>query len=79
MVLKFVVQAKSSKPWNRSENISEFEEPRGRKDDAVLMKEGRFGCQCNAFLKCMDMLERLTAYLEQGNKCQNEVSRLLRS
>ena len=78
LVLKFVAQANSFKPWNRAEEFSEFEEQRSRKNDAVLMKEGRFGCQCNAFLKCIDILKSFTAYLEQDKKCQNEVSRLLR-
>ena len=48
MVLKFVAQANSSKPWNKVEEFSEVEEQRGRKNDATLMKESRFGRQCNA-------------------------------
>ena len=79
MVLKFVAQANFSKPWNKAEEFSEVEEQRGRKNDATLMKESRFGRQCNASLKCINMLESLTAYLEQDKKCQNEVTRLLRS
>ena len=48
LVLKFVAQANSSKPWNKAEEFSEVEEQRGRKNDATLMKESRFGRQCNA-------------------------------
>ena len=65
LVLKFVAQANSSKPWNKAKEFSEVEEQKGRKNDATLMKENRFGRQCNASLKCIDMLESLTVYLEQ--------------
>ena len=43
LALKFVAMENSSKPWNRAEEFSEFEEQRGRRNDAMLMKEGRFG------------------------------------
>ena len=79
LALKFVAMENSSKPWNRAEEFSEFEEQRGRRNDAMLMKEGRFGRQCKASLKAIDMLGSLTDYLKQDQKCQNEVSRLLRS
>ena len=79
LVWKFVAQSNSSKPWNKAEEFSEVEEQRGRKNDDMLMKESRFGRQCNASLKCIDMLKSLTVYLEQDKKCQNEVTRLLRS
>ena len=77
--MKFVAMENSSKPWNRAEEFSEFEEQRGRRNDVMLMKEGRFGRQCKASLKAIDMLDSLSAYLEQDQKCQNEVSRLLQS
>ena len=79
LALKFVAMENSSKPWNRAEAFSEFEEQRGRRNDAMLMKEGRFGRQCKASLKAVDMLPSLSDYLEQNQKCQNEISRLLRS
>ena len=69
LVLKFVAQANSSKPWNKAEEFSEVEEQRGSKNDATLMKESRISRQCNAFLKCIGILETLTAYLEQDEKC----------
>ena len=79
LALKFVAMENSSKPWNRAEEFSEFEEQRGRKNDAMLMKEGRFGRQCKASLKVIEMKDSLLAYLEHDSKCQNEVARLLRS
>ena len=79
LALKFVAMENSSKPWNRAEEFSEFEEQRGRKNDAMLMKEGRFGRQCKASLKVIEMKDSLLAYLEHDTKCQNEVARLLRS
>ena len=45
----------------------------------MLLKEGRFGRQCLASLKCIDILESALEYLKMDSKCQNEVSRLLRS
>ena len=41
LALKFVAMENSSKPWNRAEEFSEFEEQQGCKNDAMLMKEGR--------------------------------------
>ena len=79
LALKFVASENSSKPWNRAEQFSEFEELRGRRNDAMLMKEGRFGRQCKASLKAIDMKDSLIDYLKKDQKCQNEVSRLLRS
>ena len=40
LALKFVAMENSSKPWSRAEEFSEFEELRGRSNDAMLMKEG---------------------------------------
>ena len=79
LVLKFVAMESSSKPWNRAEEICEFEEQRGRRNDVMLMKEGRFGRQCSASLKCIDILDSITDYLKQDNSVQNQVSKLLRS
>ena len=45
----------------------------------MLIKDGRFGLQCKASLKCIDILESATEYLDCDKKCQNEVARLLRS
>ena len=45
----------------------------------MLLKEGRFGRQCHASLKCIDILDSAQEYLRVDSKCQNEVSRLLRS
>ena len=60
-------------------SFSEFEEQRGRRNDAMLMKEGRFGRQCKASLKALEMKDTLLEYLDHDTKCQNEVARLLRS
>ena len=79
LALKFVAMENSLKPWNRAEEFSEFEEQRGRRNDAMLMKEGRFCRQCKALPKAINMLDSLSAYLEQDQKCQNEVGRLLQS
>ena len=76
--LKFDAMENFSKPWKRPEEFSKFEENRGRRNDAMLMKEERFVRQCKASLKAFDMLDNLLAYLEQDQKCQNEVRRLLR-
>ena len=43
LALKFVAMENVSKPWNRAEGFSEFEEQNGRRNDAMLMKEGHFG------------------------------------
>ena len=40
LALKFVAMENSSKPWSRAEEFSEFEELHGRRNDAMLMKEG---------------------------------------
>ena len=45
----------------------------------MLLREGRFGRQCLASLKCIDILKSAQEYLRIDHKCQNEVSRLLRS
>ena len=45
----------------------------------MLLKEGRFGRQCLASLKCIDILDSAQEYLQVDSKCPNEVSRLLRS
>ena len=58
----------SSKLWNKDEEFSELEEQLGRRNDAMLMKEGRF-----------EMIGTLLEYLDHDTKCQNEVARLLRS
>ena len=79
LVLKFVAMENSSKPWNRAEEFCEFEEQRGRRNDVMLMKEGRFGRQCAASLKCIDILDSVTDYLKQNQCVQNQVSKLLRS
>ena len=79
LVLKFFSMENSSKPWNRAEEFSEFEEDKGRRNDVMLLKEGRFGRQCLASLKCIDILKSAQEYLRVDHKCQNEVSRLLRS
>ena len=76
LILKFFAKENSSKPWNRAEEFSEFEEGKGRRNDVMLMKEGRFGRQCLAALKCMDILDSAQEYLRLDSKCQNEVSRL---
>ena len=60
-------------------SFSEFEEQRGHRNDAMLMKEGRFGRQCKASLKALEMKDTLLEYLDHDTKCQNEVARLLRS
>ena len=52
---------------------------KGRRNDVMLMKEGRFGRQCLGSLKCIDMLDSLREYLQKDQKCQNQVSKLLRS
>ena len=49
------------------------------KKNDTLMKDGRFGLQCLASLKCTDILESSTEYLGRDKKRQIEVSRLLRS
>ena len=41
--MKFVAMENSSNSWNRAEEFSAFEEQRGRRNDAMLMKEGRIG------------------------------------
>ena len=46
LVLKFFSMENSSKPWNRAKEFSEFEEDKGRRNDVMLLKEGRFGRQC---------------------------------
>ena len=79
LVLKFFAMDNSSKPWSRAEQFCIFEEERGRRNDVWLMKEGRFGRQCLASLKCLDILESALDYLKHDKQCQNEVSRLLRS
>ena len=66
-----------SKPWNREDEFSEFEEQNGHRNDAMLMKEGRFGCQCKASLKVLEMKDSLMAYLDLDTKYQNEVAKLL--
>ena len=77
-VLKFFSMENSSKPWNRAEEFSEFEADKGCRN-VMLLREGRFGCQCLASLKCIDILKSAQEYLRIDHKCQNEVSRLLRS
>ena len=67
LALKFVAMENCSKPWNRAEEFCEFEEQRGRRNDIMLMKEGRFGRQFLGSLKCIHMLDSLTEYL-QGSK-----------
>ena len=52
---------------------------RGCRNDAMLMKDGRFGRQCKASLKCIDLIGSLTDYFRHDQKCQKEVSELLRS
>ena len=79
LALKFVAMENCSKPWNRAEEFCEFEEQKGRRNDVMLMKEGRFGRQCLGSLKCIDMLDSLREYLQKDQKCQNQVSKLLRS
>ena len=92
LVLKFVSMDNSSKPWNHTEASSEFEEMRGRRNDAMLMKDGRFGRQCKASLKCIDLIGSSKAslkcidligshtdYFRHDRKCQKKVSKLLRS
>ena len=79
LVLKFFAMENSSKPWSRAEQFCVFEEDKGRRNDVMLMKEGRFGRQCLASLKCLDILESAIEYLRKDKQCQNEVSRLLRS
>ena len=73
LVLKFFAIENSSKPWSRAEEFCEFEEDRGRRNDVMLLKEGRFGRQCLASLKCIDILESAQEYLRIDHKCQNEV------
>ena len=79
LVLKFFAMENSSKPWSHAEEFCVFEEEKGRRNDVMLMKEGRFGRQCLASLKCLDILESAVDYLKKDKQCQNEVSRLLRS
>ena len=50
-----------------------------RCNDAILMKESYFSCQCKASLKILEMEDSLMAYLHLDTKCQNEVAKLLRS
>ena len=45
----------------------------------MLLREGRFGCQCLVSLRCIDILKSAQEYLRIDHKCQNEVSRLLYS
>ena len=54
LALKFVAMENVSKPWNRAEEFSEFEEQNGRRNDAMLMKEGLFGRQYKASLKVLE-------------------------
>ena len=68
LALKFIGMENSSKLWNRAE------EQCGHRNDAMLMKEGQYWRLCKASLKCIDLLKSLTQYLEQDQKCQNEVS-----
>ena len=77
--LKFFAMENSSKPWNRAEEFAELEEGKGRRNDVMLLKEGRFGRQCLASLKCIDILHSALEYLKMDSKCQNQVSRLLQS
>lgn len=79
LLLKFFAMENSSKPWSRAEEFCVFEEEQGRRNDVMLMKEGRFGRQCLASLKSLDILESAVKYLKKDKQCQNEVSRLLRS
>ena len=65
LVLKFFAMENSSKPWNRAEEFAEFEEGKGRRNDVMLLKEGRFGRQCLASLKCIDILESALEYLKR--------------
>ena len=74
LVLKFFAIENSSKACSRAEEFCEFEEDRGRRNDVMLLKEGRFGRQCLASLKCIDILESAQEYLRVDHKCQNEVS-----
>ena len=61
------------------EGESPKKEEKVQRNDVMLIKEGRFGRQCPALLKCIDILDSAQEYLRVDSKCQNEVSRLLRS
>ena len=54
-----------------------LEEEKGRRNDVMLLKEGQFGRQCLASLKCIDISDSEQGYLRVDSKCQNKVSRLL--
>ena len=58
---------------------NQFFSKNGRRNDAMLIKEGHLGRQYKVSLKVLEIKDSLMTYLDLDTKSQNEVAKLFRS